>query len=225
MDNCAVHGFWSGHASHRLSILIGIFCLAAFSIATNDAAHGQSKPIGCTVERYAFPPTGCQRERLEASGRQRPFIDFFPSARVSARRAWEREALTKFGERFKDWKNAVCTREECVKGSVSGLKRCIFSGYSCVQNPRVIGEAVSDDPNHAGPSLTRREIRHLQRLLRRQGYRRVRVRGALRRLEVDGAWGDITRTAVALWLERAGVDDAAITDRDVYNALRRRARR
>ncbi len=206
--------------------LRSLFCLVATIAAAPSVAAAQSNET-CNVMAYAPPPSGCHREMIEASGRQRPFDDMFPSAKKSAQRQWERQALTKYGERYKSWSNAVCTQVECVKGSIAGLRRCTFTGYACVFNPK-----PADGTDGTTLQLTEPEIRRLQRLLRRDGFRRVYVMGRWRELTVDGKWGPITRTAVAYWLEREGLDDANMTERELYNTIvsvvtggRRRPRR
>lgn len=179
----------------------------------------------CDVERFAKPPSGCQRELLTAAGRQRPFDNYFPSAKKSAKKAWERQALTKFGERFKEWENSTCQKVECVDGSIGGLRRCTYSGYACVINPQLAGtdpDDGDDDGDGKAPTLAEYEVKELQRLLIRDGLRTVKVRGSRRRVVVDGDWGPVTTTAVVLWLEENGIDDDKLTDRDVFNLLKKR---
>ena len=186
-------------------LMFGVTSLMAVAASAQD---------NCRVEDYAPPPDGCHRERIESAGRQRPFDDIFPSAKRSAQLAWERQALTKYGERYRSWDNAVCKRTECVKGSIAGMRRCTYSGFACVRNPQ-----SADGVLVGSAQLDEREVRRLQRLLIRAGYGFVRVQGVRKRLTIDGNWGPVTRTAVALWLERENLDDSAMTERDVLNAL------
>lgn len=197
---------------NRISNLLAGTLLAA---ALWPAAAMAQDRNTCSVMNYAPPPNGCQRERIEASGRQRPFDDFFPSAKQSAQKSWERQALTKFGERFKSWSNAVCTKVECVKGSIAGMRRCTYSGYACVHNPSAeAGVEIN--------GLRPRQVRRLQTLLRRARVRRVYVRGRRQIVKVDGMWGPVTQAAIAVWLERENMDDTNMTERDVLAALEKR---
>ena len=74
-------------------------------------------------------PKGCHRERIQASGGLS--FGVLNSASKLAERAWEREVLTKYGERYKDVKDAACLKTLCVSGSISGTKRCTISGFPC----------------------------------------------------------------------------------------------
>jgi hypothetical protein len=74
-------------------------------------------------------PKGCQRERIQAAGGLS--YNIFKSAEKIAEAAWQREVLTKYGERFQDIKDAACRKVLCVKGSISGTRRCTISGFPC----------------------------------------------------------------------------------------------
>lgn len=198
-----------------LGILAAAVAGAASMMAAGPPAMAQAS---CDIERFAGPPDGCQREKITASGRQRPFENAFPSARVSARKAWERQVLTKFGERFKIWDHAQCATTECVPGSISGMKRCTFSGYPCVSGPALASETES---GKSGP-LERAEIVEMQELLIRAGITRVRVGGKLRKVYADGQFGDITAAAIGEFIERYDIDDSKLSDRDVLGLLRKR---
>jgi hypothetical protein len=77
-------------------------------------------------------PKGCHRERIQASGGLS--FGVLNSASKLAEKAWEREVLTKYGERYKDIADAACIRPLCVNGSISGTKRCTISAFPCAHD-------------------------------------------------------------------------------------------
>lgn len=178
---------------------------------------GAQAEDSCDVKKYSGPPDGCHDELITASGRLRPFENAFPSARESAKKAWERQALTKFGERFKQWSTAACAKTECVPGSIAGMKRCTYSGYACSANKQLAPEtAGSVEP------LNESEIREMQRLLRKAGIRRVRLDSGRKEVKVDGEYGPVTSAAMAEYIERYDIDDSKLTERDLLELLRKR---
>ncbi len=190
---------------------------AAVLVAVLLPLTGAQAQDTCDVQQYAGPPDGCHGELISAAGRLRPFENAFPSARVSARKAWERQALTKFGERFKQWSTAACAKTECVPGSIAGMKRCTYSGYACSANKQ-----LAEDSGSSGEPLDASEIRELQRLLRRAGIKNVRVGRSRRIVKVDGEYGPVTAAAMAEYIERYDVDDSDLSERDLLGILRKR---
>ncbi len=77
-------------------------------------------------------PKGCQRERIQASGELS--FNVFRKASKIAEAAWQREVLTKYGERFQDINFSACKSVLCVKGAVSGTERCTISAYPCASD-------------------------------------------------------------------------------------------
>ncbi|MBU2580701.1 MAG: peptidoglycan-binding protein [Alphaproteobacteria bacterium] len=198
--------------SGKLKVLFA----AAMAVAFIPLSAAQAQD-SCDVKEYAGPPDGCHEELITASGRLRPFENAFPSARVSARKAWERQALTKFGERFKVWDNAVCAKTECVPGSIAGMKRCTYSGYACAPNKQLASETTS-----SREPLSDSEVRELQSFLRKAGIRRVRIESGRRDVKVDGEYGPVTHAAIAEFIERENIDDSNLTERDILEMVRKR---
>jgi hypothetical protein len=162
----------------RNAVLTAVVGAAAAVFIAATAAQAQ---ILCDnqgfAERLPPPPQGCHRERISASGNERPSTFW---ARRSALDHWQDQILTKFGERFGRWENAACPREECVPAALPGFTRCTLTAYAC--STRVFLEDYIGDAYE----LNRADIREMQRLLNRYGYS----------LEVDGRFGG--RTAEAL---------------------------
>ena len=108
-------------------------------------------------------PKGCQRERIQASGELS--FNVFRKADKIAEAAWQREVMTKYGERFQDFNFAACKSVLCVKGAVSGTERCTISAYPCASDmgrPQKAQSPIADDQNssptppHAQPVKERR---------------------------------------------------------------------
>jgi hypothetical protein len=83
------------------------------------------------VIRDALPPLpkGCQAERIQASGGLS--FNVVRSAEKIAEAAWQREVLTKYGEGFQGVNFAACVQTLCVKGAISGTRRCTITGFPC----------------------------------------------------------------------------------------------
>lgn len=88
-------------------------------------------------------PKGCQRERIQASGELS--FNVFRKAASIAEASWQREVITKYGERFQDLKFAACKNVLCVKGAVSGTERCTISAYPCASD---MGEPARAQVEH-----------------------------------------------------------------------------
>ncbi len=107
-------------------------------------------------------PKGCHRERIQASG-ELSFNVFRKAAKI-AEAAWQREVITKYGERFQDLRFAACKSVLCVKGAVSGTERCTISAFPCAsdmgepQKAQVERLAALDDQN-----LPPEDVRRAQR--------------------------------------------------------------
>jgi len=196
------------------NLRIAVFAVFAATLMPLSIAQAQDS---CDVKKYAGPPNGCHDELISASGRLRPVENAFPSARVSARKAWERQALTKFGERFKQWSTAACAKTECVPGSIAGMKRCTYSGYACSAN-----KELAEDTSQSGEPLDASEIYELQRLLRKAGIKKVRIGSKRRTVKADGEYGPVTAAAMAKYIDRYDVDDSNLSERDLLEILRKR---
>jgi hypothetical protein len=174
-------------------------------------------------------PAGCHKERIAASGDQS--FGVVRSAEHLGRKAWQREVITKYGERFQQWENAACPKVECVAGGIAGTRRCTYSGYAC--SPEVDIKALADlkrsrgegapppeyyeharEENRGRRELGSDEIAELQRLLRDRGYS----------VSVDGQFGEQTSEALIKWQHRAGMhEDGEATFRNL-EALRHASR-
>ena len=129
-------------------------------------------------------PKGCQRERIQASGELS--FNVFRKAATIAEAAWQREVITKYGERFQDLKFAACKNVLCVKGAVSGTERCTISAFPCASDmgepakAQVEQLASLDDQNPLPENFRRseerreaiREERHEERAEERREERR-----------------------------------------------------
>ncbi len=112
-------------------------------------------------------PKGCQRERIQASGELS--FNVFRKADKIAEASWQREVITKYGERFQDLRFAACKNVLCVKGAVSGTERCTISAFPCAsdmgepQKAQVEHLASLDDQN-----LSPEDLRHAERVEERR---------------------------------------------------------
>ncbi len=108
----------------------------------------------------------------------------FRKAASIAEASWQREVLTKYGERFQDLKFAACKNVLCVKGAVSGTERCTISAYPCAsdmgepQKAQVEHLASLDDQNLSSEDIRRaervEERREVVRDLKREEQREER---------------------------------------------------
>ena len=191
-------------------------------------------------------PKGCQRERIQASGELS--FNVFRKASQIAEASWQREVLTKYGERFQDLRFAACKNVLCVKGAVSGTERCTISAYPCASD---MGEpakaaverlASLDDQNVLPEDFRRteerreavREERREEREERREERAEIRelnpqeVRELQRLLNragymvhPDGVFGDESRDALSAWERRAGLRDDGYPTYEALERLRR----
>ncbi len=157
-----------------------ITLLALLSLTWGGAMPGARADIACDQrsfhDRLPPPPNGCHREKISASGDERPTTIW---ARRSVADAWKDQVITKFGERFARWDNAACAREECVPATLPGFTRCTFTGYACAERQYL------DDAYE----ISRADVRDMQRLLNRYGYD----------VPVDGKFGGRTAEALERW--------------------------
>ncbi|MGO9545844.1 MAG: peptidoglycan-binding domain-containing protein [Rhodomicrobium sp.] len=129
-----------------------------------------------------------------------------------ARKAWQRQVIDKFGERFQQWEHAACRTVECGPGSISGYSRCTYAAYACAPDvnmhdvdelKRVRSEGPTppefyqrhEEERRSSRELGPDEISEMQRILRDMGYR----------VSIDGAFGEQTSEALIAWQRRAGV--------------------
>ncbi len=123
-------------------------------------------------------PRGCQRERIQASGELS--FNVFRKAASIAEASWQREVLTKYGERFQDLKFAACKNVLCVKGAVSGTERCTISAYPCASDmaepakAQVDHLASLDDQNLSPEDFRRAEHAEERREVLREEKREER---------------------------------------------------
>ncbi len=175
-------------------------------------------------------PAGCHKERIQAAGEQT--FGIIRSAEHLGRKAWQREVITKYGERFQQWENAACPAVECVASGNAGERRCTYSAFACT--PDVDQRALADlrrergagpvDASYYDRSIQDRrsrrelgpdEISEMQRLLRRLGFD----------VSVDGQFGEQTSRAVIQFeRQNGGPSDGEPTIR-VLEQLRRAASR
>ncbi len=184
-------------------------------------------------------PSGCHKERITAAGEQT--LGIIRSAEHLGRKAWQREVITKYGERFQQWEFAACPKIECVPGAIAGSRRCTYSAFAC--SPEVDQRQLADlrrDRGYGGDGgperasapadtsyydhsiedrrsrreLNSDEISEMQRLLRRLGYD----------VSVDGQFGEQTSAALIRFERRnGGPSDGEPTPR-VLEQLREAAR-
>ena len=162
------------------------------------------------VAKYLPPlPRGCQWRRLEASGDLS--FGIVRSAGTNAQKSWERQVITFFGERYADWAMAACKKVFCVEASVAHSRRCTYSAYPCavdadpaaiealntMQIPEPLQPQTGPRLEPGDRDLSEAEIREMQELLSRAGYR----------VGTDGIFGDGTQKALASWQRRKGVPD------------------
>jgi len=136
-------------------------------------------------------PKGCQKERIQASGELS--FNVFRKATSIAEASWQREVITKYGERFQDLRFAACKSVLCVKGAVSGTERCTISAFPCASDMgeparAQIGHLASlDDQNLSGEdrrridrAQERREAAREEKREEQREERRDQIREAVR---------------------------------------------
>jgi hypothetical protein len=166
------------------------------------AAASQAQ-VACELPDIAKQlPEGCKRDFVSASGNQRPTTFW---AMRSARNHWRDQVVTRFGERFAQWSEAACQRQECVPASLSGFTRCTLSGYPCVTKPEL----------QAPLDLSSAEVQEMQRLLNRL------VKTA--NLAIDGEFGPKTARALEDWQRTNGQTIDGAPTRENLEKLRQAA--
>jgi hypothetical protein len=179
-----------------------VFAGVMFVSLASAVAPAQAQ-ISCDdpkiVDKLPKLPDGCQKERITASGNQRPSLAW---ANRSAENAWKDQVLTKYGERFITWGNAACAKQECVPGALAGFKRCTYSGFPCARKP------VFEDVYELNTS----EIMEMQRLLAKAGYYKS---GA------DGKFGEKTSEALQKWQRAKKLNEDGLPTRANLEALRK----
>jgi hypothetical protein len=178
------------------------------------------------ADRLPELPAGCHKERINAAGELSYGI--VRSATYLGRKAWQRQVLEKYGERFQRWDMAACRTIECTPGALAGSKRCTYSGFACspdvnlaalAELKRARGEGDSteyrerhESERRADRELGPEEISEMQRLLRRMGYE----------VAVDGQFGEQTSEALIKWERRVGLPDRGEPTFRILEELRHR---
>lgn len=141
---------------------IAAMSVIPFAVAAQFATVQAQSPTQCDDGKiFAIlqaQKSDCQKERISGSGGMRPTEGL---ARGSAEKEWKREVLTKYGERYQNWANAVCKKSECVPAAIGGLTRCSISGIPCAVKPKFEGSGSA-----TVVGLTSDEVKEMQRLLK-----------------------------------------------------------
>jgi Putative peptidoglycan binding domain len=245
--------------------------LAASATLGSYSAPSNAAPIcdGPTSTIMAFLPElpkGCQRERIQASGELS--FNVLRKASKIAEAAWQREVITKYGERFQDLTYAACKNVLCVKGAVSGTERCTISAFPCASD---MGAPARSQVDHVASlddeSLSSEDRRRIERLKERRETareekkeeqreeRREQIRDAIKeerrderreepvvqrdlnpqevrelqsllnragyRVHADGVFGDESRDALSAFERRAGMRDDGYPTFEALERLRR----
>ena len=184
--------------SVRYSV-VGVFGLALLS-SVASAAHAQAACDDPTIAESL--PANCQKERVSASGNQRPTAAW---ALRSARDHWKDQVLTKYGERFARWSQAACAKQECVPASLGGFTRCTLTGFPCVTKPEPIPEPATD--------LTAKDVREMQRLLNQLVPKA--------KLRIDGKFGVKTADVLERWQRKNDLAVDGLPNRENLEKLRK----
>jgi len=199
-------------------------------LATEDSVaicDGGDRECMC-ASREPSLPEGCKRERITAAGEQT--LGVVRSKHYLARKAWQRQVIDKFGERFQQWEHAACRTVECGPGSISGYSRCTYAAFPCAPDvnmhdvdelKRIRTEQPSpefyqrhEEERRGGRELGQDEIAELQRLLRQAGYS----------VSIDGQFGEQTSEALISWQRRAGLREDGEATMKNLELLRRGGR-
>lgn len=175
------------------------FCAVVVSFGSAPAPAQVSCSDAKIFDRLPKLPDGCQKERIEAAGNQRPSVGW---AKSSAKDAWRDQVQRKFGERYTAWDNAVCAREDCGPAALAGFKRCTFNGIPCART--VVLEGVYE--------LNTAEIQELQKLLNKY----LKVKGS-----VDGRFGEKTGRYLETWLKTKNIKAEPEPTRSNLDLLRK----
>ena len=193
--------------------LVAVFLLGLGLLSPTSRA--ETACDSAAVQDYLPPlPRGCQRQRIEAAGGLSFGIVLSPEGR--ARRAWQRQALTLFGERYGDWEKAACKKVYCVRASYAGSRRCVYSAFPCAADTdRAALESLSTQqilPRERGGDreLTASEIKEMQELLSQAGYR----------VWAGGIFNGQTRAALVRWQRGNGLPDNGTASWETLEKLR-----
>lgn len=173
----------------RSNAIVSAIAVAAVYFVGSLAVTPQAiAEISCDdpkiVDRLPKLPGGCQKERISASGNQRP--SFF-WARKSVEDHWQDQVINKYGERFAQPAKAACARQECGPSAIPGFTRCTLSGYPCATTP-YLWDVIE---------LNRAEVEELQQLLTRASFP----------CKVDGKFGEKTHSALQRWQRSRNLPD------------------
>lgn len=129
--------------------------------------------------------------------------------------AWQREVRAKYGERYMDFAKARGVSFECQSASPGAIlsklsKRCIVRATPCRY-----ATVENDNDEDFGQSEDDRRVFRIQRLLARAGY--------LDSDQIDGVYGQTTRSAVRRFQVDADLRATGEMDDRTYRRLRRRA--
>ncbi len=182
----------------RKLVLLAVSSAISVAVCGSVAVAQDTCGSSAIVEKLPSLPNGCQKERISASGNERPTTLW---ARRSVGDAWQDQVITKYGERFARWDYAACAREECVPATLPGFTRCTFSGFPCATRLHFEG----------GFEISREEVREMQRLLSRYGFR----------TKVDGKFGEKTSNQLARWQRSKGLTDDGLPSKANLDRLRR----
>lgn len=180
--------------------LIAAATLIPFALTAQVSAQTQAQCDGGKIfELLKAAKNDCQGERIAGSGGMRPTDNL---ARGSAEKEWRREVLTKYGERYQNFNNAVCKKSECVPAAIGGLTRCSVSAIPCARRPVFEG---SGSQSLATTNLSKDEIMEIQRLLK---------------VKADGNFGRGSAAALQKWQVANKMVDDGIPTRDILEKLR-----
>ena len=185
----------------KLTSLVAAAALCAVAVSFGSATAPAQ--VSCSnskiVERLPKLPDGCQKERIESAGNQRPSQGW---AKNSARDAWRDQVQRKFGERFTQFTNAACPKEECSPAAIAGFSRCTLSGFPCARP--VVLDGVYE--------LSSAEVQELQKLLNKY----LKVKGS-----VDGKFGEKTGRYLEQWLKIKNSNNEPLPNRANLDLLRK----
>jgi hypothetical protein len=220
--------------------VFGVFSVSA-ALADDDDIKlciGGGRDCPCAHEPEL--PQSCKHDRITAAGEQT--LGVIRSKHYLARKAWQRQVIDKFGERFQQWEKAACPKTECGPGSIAGYTRCEYSAYPCspdadkvaadlLRNPIGGGDYREADrgPDRA-PDIDRDRGRDggYDRSVddRELGPQEIEeLQHLLRRagyeVSIDGQFGEQTSAALIRWQRRAGVrEDGEATFRNLRELKR-----
>lgn len=206
-----------------MKLRFGMASVAVFFLGLGLISPASSAETACdsaaVLNYLPALPRGCQRQRIEATGALS--FGIVQSAGGHAQKAWERQVLTFFGERYRDWKKAACKKVYCVHASFAGSRRCTYSAFPCASDAdadvveglsaRQLDPRVQVQQQRMDRELTASEIKEMQELLSEAGYR----------VWADGVLGDQTLTALAEWQRRRGLPSNGTASWENLEKLRR----